>query len=50
MYDNSYSYFQSGFKKCKEKFEESSLLSADRENFPDLNKAIDSLPDEPTEG
>lgn len=50
MDDKAYSYFQSGFQKCKEKFDEISLLLADIENFPNLDKSIDSLLDEDADG
>lgn len=46
MEDRSFSFFQTGFEKCKEQFEKAGLLPVGREEFPDLDKAISSLSDE----
>ncbi|XP_073158042.1 uncharacterized protein [Henckelia pumila] len=42
--DRSYTFFQVGFYKCRDQFEEAGLWSSDKRDFPDLDKAIDSLP------
>lgn len=42
----AFSYFETGFQKCQEQYEEAGLFSIDKENFPDLDRAIASLLDE----
>lgn len=46
MESKAYDYIQTGFEKFLEKFEKAGLLLVDKENFPDLNKAITSLQNE----
>lgn len=49
MDDKAYFYFQTGFQKCKEQFEESGVIPAIRENFSNPGKATNSLSDEAVE-
>lgn len=48
--DMAYTYFQTGFEKCQEQFEEAFILPADKENFPNLYMVIVFFPDEAAEG
>lgn len=42
----AYSFFETGFKMCTKHFSEDGLILVDKEDFPDFDKAIASLPTE----
>lgn len=45
----TYSFFETGFRLCRDQFEEDGLIPMGRENFPSLDKAIASLSDDEDE-
>ncbi|XP_075522318.1 uncharacterized protein LOC142555367 isoform X2 [Primulina tabacum] len=47
--DKAFVYFDLGFNKCLEQFQEAGLVPPDQEEFPDLLKAAASLPEDEEE-